>query len=148
MFGGCWPQHPNCPVRSVNICPEHTQCGTAPHMTTVSPHVVAVPWGSDGSLVWTTRSGLGGGGGAGTCLNFHSDGGGGGPLPPGPLPPSPPPLDPLPPSPLSSSAAENLGFWELFLVTGKKFLGAFGARHTLFTYCFMCTLRSLSCRLP
>jgi hypothetical protein len=32
-------------------------------MTTVSPHVVAVPWGSHGSLVWTTRSGVGGGGG-------------------------------------------------------------------------------------
>jgi len=30
-------------------------------MTTVSPHVVAVPWGSHGSLVWTTRSGGGGG---------------------------------------------------------------------------------------
>ena len=39
----------------------------------------------------------------GTCVNFHSDGGGGGS-----------PLDPLPPFPLSSSAAENLGFGNFF----------------------------------
>ena len=63
-----------------------------------------------------------GGGGAGTCFNFHSGRGGD------------PPLDPLPPSPLSSSAAENLGFGNLFS-HGKKF---FGACHTLCTYCSMC----------
>ena len=46
---------------------------------------------------------FGGRGGAGTCFNFHSNGGG-----------DPSPLDPLPPSPLSSSAAENLGFGNFF----------------------------------
>ena len=89
------------------------------------------------------RGWAGGGCPPGTCFNFHSDGGG--PLPLGP--PAPLPWTPSPPPP-SAQVQLKTRVWELFLVTGKKFLGAFSARHTLFTYHFMCTLRSLSCRLP
>ena len=50
---------------------------------------------------WIRGKELGGGGGARTCFNSHSDGGGS-------------PLDALPPCPLSSSAIEKLGFGNSF----------------------------------
>ena len=60
---------------------------------------------------------------------------------------TPPPWTPSPPPP-SAQVQLKTGVLGTFFGDGKKFLGAFGARHSLFTYCFMCTLRSLSCRLP
>ena len=90
-----------------------------------------------GSCVCIRLSGRGGGGGAGTCFNFHSGSGGG----------TPPPWTPSPPHP---SAQVHLKTWVLgrFFSHGKKILGAFGACHTLFTYCSMCAPYTLFSRLP
>ena len=71
--------------------------------------------------------------------------GGGGSLPPGP----PSPL-PWTPSPLPPSAQMHPKTWGLgtFFSHGKKIFGAFGACHTLCTYCSMCAPYTLFSRLP
>ena len=63
-----------------------------------------------------------------TCFNFHSGRGG-----------TPPPLDPLPPSPPPPPAQVHPKTWVLgtCFSHGKEFFGAFGACHTLCTYCSM-----------
>ena len=80
-----------------------------------------------------------GGGGAGTCFNFHSDGGG---TPP-PWTPSPPPLDPLPPSPPPPSAQVQLKTWGLgtfFGDVGKNFSApsAHATHCLLIILCVLC----------
>ena len=84
-----------------------------------------------------------GGGGGGTCFNFHS-GKGGDPSPLDPIPPSPGPPPPLPPQ---LKCTREPGVWEHFLVWEKIF-GAFGACHTLCAYCSMCAPYTLFSRLP
>ena len=88
-------------------------------------------------------AGGGGGGGQGLALIFIPAGGG---TPP-PWTASPPPLDPLPPPP---SAQVHPKTWVLGTVFGhgKKNFGAFGACHTLCTYCSVCAPFTLFSRLP